>query len=710
MKDRFPHTITSASLFFAVTIAHAATPSAAAPDNALPPSPSSVAGTEGDFVMERPMPEVLSTARLRQPKSRVPGTTTVIQGDLIRQLGVMTLWEVFRLVPGMTVGYVESNKPVVSYHGTVAYDQRRLQVLIDGRTAYKPSLADVDWHAMPVALEDIQRIEISRGPNAAAYGINAFLGTINIITKSPDSTQGAHVSIEYGSDHHRDVYASVGAGRDDFQYHLSFQRRDDDGFDYEKEPPGRSDFHDSYRYQFANFDSIWRMTPSDSVEFWAGVTDGTDQNDKDIIGDEFGAITEPDTQVDDYYLQTKWTHQFSSRHQLYAQVNYQRYRRRQTFRVEQCINPTAAGGPGRCNDPQAPPPQAITLGATANQDRSESRVEYQIQDTYAFTPDTRLVSGGTYREDGYESDTFFNGRGRTYQGRLFFNLEHSPTSWLTLNGGGSLERTSNLDDTFFSPRMSANFQIDKHQTLRFVVSKAVRTPDAFEQSSDWGYRARDVTPAALSFLEGTRIGPEHVSDGDLQEERILSREISYFGQFRLGEGLLSTEVRLFDDDIRDLLSGTLNVDDWTLDNSVDLDQRGVELENSLEFRDSKVRLTYAYMDQDGQFVGETGPQIDPVRTVEQESRLTAQHSGSLAWIQRYDFDISSAVTYYITDRFRNGDYQRIDGRLSKTFRWPDQTVDVAVVMQHQLHDTPPQSGNNNARGRNQFFAEVGLRF
>ena len=61
------------------------------------------------------IPEVLTTTRLRQPKSRVPGTTSIISGDLIRQLGIMNLVEVFRLVPGMTVNYVGSNEPVTSY-------------------------------------------------------------------------------------------------------------------------------------------------------------------------------------------------------------------------------------------------------------------------------------------------------------------------------------------------------------------------------------------------------------------------------------------------------------------------------------------------------------------------------------------------------------------------------------------------------------------
>ena len=144
------------------------------------PSDSSL--MSGDYRLHQAIPEVLTTTRLRQPKSRVPGTTSIITGDLIRDLGIMNLVEVFRLVPGMTVNYVGSNIPVTSYHGTVHYEQRRIQVQVDGRTAYRANLSQVEWNTMPVPLELIERIEVSRGPNSAAYGINAFLATINIIT------------------------------------------------------------------------------------------------------------------------------------------------------------------------------------------------------------------------------------------------------------------------------------------------------------------------------------------------------------------------------------------------------------------------------------------------------------------------------------------------------------------------------------------------
>ena len=74
------------------------------------------------------IPEVLTTTRLRQSKLRVPGTTTIITGDMIRDLGIMNLVEAFRLVPGMVVGHWGSTNPVATYHGTSQYEQRRLQV------------------------------------------------------------------------------------------------------------------------------------------------------------------------------------------------------------------------------------------------------------------------------------------------------------------------------------------------------------------------------------------------------------------------------------------------------------------------------------------------------------------------------------------------------------------------------------------------------
>lgn len=643
------------------------------------------------FLLEEPVPEVLSTTKLRQPKSRVPGTTTVIQGDLIRDLGILNLVEVFRLVPGMTVGYVGGNSPVTSYHGTVAYEQRRLQVQIDGRTAYQPNLSNVDWNTMPVAIENIERIEVSRGPNSAAYGINAFLGTINIITKSPADTDGVNLHGTYGSRGYKELFGSVGNVSDDYDWRLSYERRGSDGFDYKVDDDGhQTDFHDGYALNFFSYDANKILTNEHSLEFHAGVTDGVDEDDKERFGEEFGAITEPDVDVRDYYLQATWHYVQSENHFLHLMTSYQRYNRDQ----------------GWISCPVGFP---ISFCADVNQDIEESRLEFELQDTLIITPDLRLVSGIGYREDEFESDTFFNGDGANYQTRIFGNIEYTPAYWVTFNAGANWEETTTIDDSFLSPRFAVNFQLTDNQTLRFVFSKAVRTPDAFEQNADWGYRVVNVDPPAFGFLEGTRVGPQLQAPGGLTEEKITSREISYFGQFRLGSGLLSTEVKYFNDDLRDVIAGILNVDNWTIGNNVALDQQGVELEASLEYPDTQFRLTYAYMDQDGRYTG--APTTDDIqRFIDLESRLTAEHSGSFVWIQKYDWDISSATAFYYVDEFTRGPFKRADLRLAKTVYTPRLNYDVAFIIQHYLHDTPPVSRNNNIKDPNQVFLEAGVRF
>lgn len=660
-----------------------------------------------DFVLEEPMPEVLTTTKLRQPKSRVPGTTTVIQGELIRQLGIRSLVEVFRLVPGMTVARVGSNKPVTSYHGTVAYDQRRLQVQIDGRTAYQPNLAGVEWQAMPVSLENIERIEISRGPNAAAYGINAFLGTINIITKSPAATAGVAVRTSYGSGNYKRIYGSVGDVSDRYQWRLSYERRDDDGFDYQVEGGERIPFNDGYSFNLVNYDAVKPLSGGDSLEFRFGYIEGVDQEDRFKTGDY---ETNPNIEVDDYYLQTRWNIVASDRHFLHMQVSYQDYNHNQDWR--QCVNLDELDDcePGDTN----------TLRFDTNQDIEESRLEFEFQDTFSFSRDVRLVSGMGYREDTVRSDTYFNGQESNYQFRAFGNLEYTPVRRLTLNFGGNWETTTNLDEDFFSPRVAANLQLAENHTLRFVYSKAVRIPSTFEQNANWGYRMSNVvTPGPDSVYEGERFLDgvatyENLEPYPYEEERITSREISYFGQKRLGAGLLSLEVKYFRDDIRDVISGLIITDEWNLDNNVALDQQGFEVETSLEFRDTQLRGTYAYMDQDGEYRGE--PQTPPLSAEEKqnfidlESRLTVQHSGSVAWIQRYPFHITSATAFYWMDSLKRNQYQRLDFRLAKSFHQPRFSYDLAFIMQHYLDERPAQSEDNIFKDRNRFYIEAGLRF
>lgn len=681
------------------------------------------------------LPEVLTTTRLRQPKTRVPGSTTVIEGDMIRDLGIMSLVEVFRLVPGMVVAEVGSSTPVTSYHGTVHYEQRRMQVLVDGRTAHRATLSDMDWQTMPVPLELIERIEVSRGPNAAAYGINAFLGTINIITRDPADTAGAEVRAIRGSREYIRTFASVGDGSQTYDWRLAFEKRQFEGFDfqYERDPVSReyveTPFNDGHDINVFTYDSRLTVSPRFNTEIRGGVVDGVNEEDVFKNG-ELGATENPDIDVRDYYLQTRLNFSESDRHFYHLQISFENFDRRQRWPIsvpESAIDCLRNGTLlfWRENRDECFQSGGTPLTANVNADSEDSRLELEIQDTLIFNKDLKLVTGAGYREDTYRSETYFNGRGMNYQSRVFGNLEYTPIRWLTLNAGGNWEKTTTTDESYFSPRIAANFTLNANHALRFIYSEAVRTPDGFEQNPDYGFTLRNVEPAQYADLEGFRVNNTDVWDNpslvtlgrELEEERITSREISYFGQFPTGSALFSLEVRAFRDELRDMISGVIQFDDWTIDNNVDMDQKGFEVEAAMEYPGTTLRTTYAYLDQDDWY---NGPQIfdddgninneEKQYNVDLLGRLSVRHSGSLAVIQDLSAGFQGATAFYWADEFGGSHFERLDIRLAKQIFMPRYTAEIAFTMQHYLDEEPDLSADNNIEDQNQFFIEAGVRF
>jgi len=548
-------------------------------------APQALAQSEPEFSngfyagFNEDIPEVLTTTRLRQPKTRVPGSTTVIDGDLIRNLGIVNLYEVFRLVPGMVVNFVGSHTPVTTYHGTVHYEQRRMQVLVDGRTAHRATLSDMDWETMPVPLEMIERIEVARGPNSAAYGINAFLGTINIITRDPADTGGAEFKVTRGSRGHLRTFGSVGNTGSDYDWRLTYEKRKFDGFDYQIEGDEQVPFSDGHDINSFTYDSRLQINSQADLEFRGGVVDGTNNQDRFKSG-ELEPLENPDIEVRDFYLQTRFNYATSDRHFFHIQAAVENFDRRQAYAVSfpdntaQCLrNGTPLYEYTYFDNGDDRERLCFTSSggerafATVNANSEDTRLEFEFQDTLLFSDNLKLVSGAGFRKDTYRSETYFNGHGNSYQSRYFGNLEYTPISFMTLNAGGNWEHTSTTDEGYFSPRVAANFTLSNRHALRLVYSEAVRTPDEFEQNPDWGYTLSNVRPAIYSDLEGFRVDTYAAAEDldvltlgkDLQEERITSREISYFGQFPMESALFSLEVRGFKDELRDMISGVLQL-------------------------------------------------------------------------------------------------------------------------------------------------------
>ncbi|MBE0485651.1 TonB-dependent siderophore receptor [Marinobacter sp.] len=682
------------------------------------------------------IPEVLTTTRLRQPKTRVPGTTTVITGDMIRDLGIMNLYEVFRLVPGMVVNFVGSHQPVTTYHGTVHYEQRRMQVLVDGRTAHKATLSDMDWETMPVPLEMIERIEVARGPNSAAYGINAFLGTINIITRDPADSAGVETRAVRGSRGYLRTFGSVGDSGADLDWRLTYEKRKFDGFDFRASGGERPPFRSGLDINSFTYDSRLKFTDKVNLELRTGIVDGTKYNDRNKTG-ELNPLTDPDIDVRDYYLQSKLNISTSDRHFYHVMASVENFDRRQPYTIVstdntvQCLRDGTPlfkytyfpdGSRERLCFADSGGPAAI---ADVNADSEDTRLELEIQDTLIINNDLKVVSGAGFRKDTFRSETYFNGRGNNYQSRFFGNLEYTPLTWLTLNAGGNWERTSTTGDDYFSPRIAANFTLNNRHALRFVYSEAVRTPDGFEQNPDWGYTLTNVSPDLYSDLEGIRITTDEAVQvqgwitlgKDLKEERITSHEISYFGQFPLQRAILSVEVRGFKDELRDMISGVIQLKDWSIDNNTAIDQKGFEVEAMLEYPGTAVRASYGYLDQHTWYTGEpifnddgdldTRKQDQAVSLL---TRMSVRHSGSLAVIQDLPWGLKASSAFYWADEFRRSQFERFDARIAKRLYQPRYTAELAFTMQHYLNRDPELSTDNNIKNHNQFFIEAGVRF
>ena len=128
-------------------------------------------------------------SRQEQSQFEVPAAAYVITQEDIRRSGATSIPEVLRMVPGLQVARLSANKWAISSRGFNGQYSDKMLVLIDGRSVYTPLYGGLYWDVQDVLLEDIDRIEVVRGPGAALWGANAVNGIINIITKSAEDRE-----------------------------------------------------------------------------------------------------------------------------------------------------------------------------------------------------------------------------------------------------------------------------------------------------------------------------------------------------------------------------------------------------------------------------------------------------------------------------------------------------------------------------------------
>jgi iron complex outermembrane recepter protein len=171
--------------------------------------------------------QVTSVSKRAQKLADAAAAIFVITQDDIRRSGAASIPEALRMAPGLEVARIDQNKWAIGSRGFNGRFDNKLLVLIDGRSVYTPLFSGVYWNVQDVMLEDVDRIEVIRGPGATLWGANAVDGVINIITKSAKLTQGAVVTGEVGTDERTAESARYGGKVGDSSYYRAYTKYSD---------------------------------------------------------------------------------------------------------------------------------------------------------------------------------------------------------------------------------------------------------------------------------------------------------------------------------------------------------------------------------------------------------------------------------------------------------------------------------------------------
>lgn len=653
--------------------------------------------SEADYLGELPI--VLSATRLQQPLSETPAALTVIDRQMIRDSGAWDVADLFRLVPGMYVAYNVDKEivpgHVVSYHGMADPYAKRMQILVDGRSVYTPLFGGPVWSNIPLALDDIERIEVVRGPSAATYGANSFLGVINIITRDPSETHGNRLSFTGGSAG-RDATWRHGGGNGDTDYRLTLQWRDDRG--YTKRPSrledGKSvtERHDDKRIHNLALRVGHRLGARDELQFHFGHSGGTREAGE--LGNTHLPFHEKDVQSQYWMLQ--WQRSLAPDNQ----VSLRFFHNRDVFDLD-------LGG--RIGTTVFPP---LVLDAPAPLDSPLRHVaeRYDLEFQHHFSPSasTRLVWGGGTRRDRVHSRLYFNRSGFVdfHQVNAFANLEWRPHAAWLLNLGTMVEN-NDFTGTRASPRLGVNFHLAEGHTLRATASRAWRNPVIYEQRGNSHWRFTSLAP-----VPGISVPFQYLYGRDnLAPERIDSNEVGYLIGLPRGGTL---DFKVSHDRIRDLIemlrfacgpaqmalpqcaASTPGTDVRLFENSgaVNVESREVQWQQTL-WQGTRVHFGWASV------------RVRGLRTLTGESygNSTPRHSWSLLLSHAFGGGWRGSLAGYYTKPLETlgghpvPAYRRWDMRLGREFRFAGHDAEAALVVQNADRSHDREFYRDNAFGR-----------
>lgn len=455
-----------------------------------------------DFFTELPI--VYSVTRLPQALADTPGAVTVIDRDMIRRSGAREVADLLRLVPGYMVGGFNGANPLALYHSALDEAGTRNQVLIDGRSVYS-SFYTGDTHrgTMDVVLEDVERIEVLRGSNSAAYGANAFLGVINIVTKHTSDTLGGMLSVTSGDNGVLDTVARYGGAINKASFRITATERHDHGY---------LNAYDDKRFRHATLRADIETSPNSILMINAGA--GVLNSQEGFTG----TVNNPERDVNwsDAYAQGQWRYIIAPGEEIRvsAMITQEHFSDQYNF---------------------TPVP-----GVVINNSGIGRRTQFEVQHSFAMAGSTRVVWGIGSHSESVKSRPIFAKDEVSFQTlRAFGNAEWRPHPQWIVNAGLFIEDHEQAGAAT-APRLAVNFHLTPEHTFRAGLTRAFRQPTNFELAGD-----------IRIYLGNTQLARGVLSSGVAAAEKINSREIGYLGEFRAVHATL--DVRVFEERISDLL-------------------------------------------------------------------------------------------------------------------------------------------------------------
>lgn len=227
------------------------------------------AGEDPLALMELDLPVVVTAGRHEQPLGAVAHAVSVITREDIRRSGARNLGDALRLAPGVDVAELSSGASAISPRAFHAFVNREVLVLVDGRQLFDSFFGGTLWHHWPISLEDVERIEVIRGPAGVTWGANAMCGVINIITKTPSSEPGTRFMLGGGSRGWNREHVSHARRDEGLRWRLSLEHESHDGFVHGGSFAGSLD--DDYRAGRMHLNAITDLkTEGESFSLQAG--------------------------------------------------------------------------------------------------------------------------------------------------------------------------------------------------------------------------------------------------------------------------------------------------------------------------------------------------------------------------------------------------------------------------------------------------------